>query len=327
MNEIITTAPKRQAPWVGIGKSGEWHDYRDALSAAGLDFTVRAERAKVELPCAPMPAASPSFGMLTTVFEDVPNTIVNIREQDNKILGVVSDNYAIVQNADAFSLLDPFTAAGGVIQHAGMTEQGLVFMVLHIRKENMLGDDWDFDVMCTNSFNGSFPCALMMVPTRIICQNMYRKLMGNNDALLHVRHGAHANCRLSAATSATSGVMGYIAAFEHTLELANEKQFSHAGVENILLPMLFPYPKEGGKREVTYKAKVDELREEFMDRYYDASDNRKYHGKALGFINAYYDYLSHHDPSKNMPGSWTDRRLSGLINGNDIKTNVIRKVL
>ena len=64
-----------------------------------------------------------------------------------------------------------------------------------------------------------------------------------------------------------------------------------------------------------------------MDRYYDAPDNRKYHGKALGFLNAYYDYLSHHDPSKNMPGSWTDRRLSGLINGNDIKGNVIRKVV
>ena len=327
MSEIITTVPKRQAPWIGIGKSGEWTDYREALADAGLDFTVRAERAKVELPCAPMPASSPSFSMLTTVFEDVPNTIVNIREQDNKILGVVSDNYSIAQNQDAFSLLKPFTDAGGIIKHAGMTEQGLVFMVLHIRKENMLGDDWDFDVMCTNSFNGGFPLALIMVPTRIICQNMYRKLMGNNDALLTLRHANHVNNRMLAAKSATGGVLGYIAAFDHTLQLAASKDYSHVGIEQILLPMLFPYPKEGGKREVTFKAKVDAQRKEFMDRYYDAKDNQKFHGKAIGFINAYYDYLSHHDPSKNMPGSWTDRRLSGLINGNDVKSNVLRKVL
>lgn len=319
MTEIITAAPKRQAPWIGIGKSGEWTDYHEALADAGLDFTVAPKRAKVEQ----QELLDPDV----VYFEDVPNTIVNIREQDNKILGVVSDNYAIVQNADAFSLLDPFTKAGGVIKHAGMTEQGLVFMVLHIRKENMLGDDWDFDVMCTNSFNGGFPLALIMVPTRIICQNMYRKLMGNNDALLHVRHGAHANHRLTAATTATSGIMGYISAFGHTLELAQSKTYSHGDVEKWLLPVLFPYPKEGGVRELTFKAKADELRTEFMDRYYDAADNRKYHGTALGFLNAYYDYLSHHDPSKNMPGSWTDRRLSGLINGNDVKDKLIKKVM
>lgn len=327
MSNIITTTTSRKAPWVGIGKSGEWTDYRDALADAGLDFTVRAEQAKVELPAVPYKMSDPEYTMITTMFEPVPNTIVNVREEDNKILGVVSDNYAIVQNQDAFSLLEPFTKAGGVIQHAGMTEQGLAFMVLHIRKENMLGDDWDFDVMCTNSFNGGFPLALIMVPTRIICQNMYRKLMGNNDALLHVRHGAHANHRLTAATTVTGGVMTYVQAFGQTLKMAREKSLTHLTLERELVPMLFPYPKEGGKREVTYKAKVDELRTEFMDKYYDAADNRKYHETALGFLNAYYDYLSHHDPTKNMPGSWADRRLSGLINGNDIKTNVIKKVL
>ena len=320
-NSIIASAAStRRKPWLGVGVSGHWTDYREALEAAGMDFTVHAYDAKVEL------MDDPDLEVVR--YERVPDVQVNVRVDDNKIMGCVSDRYSIIQNHEAFALLEPFTQAGGVIEHAGYTEQGLMFMVLHIRNESMLGDDFSFDVMCCNSFNGAFPLSLKMVPTRIICQNMYRKLMGgNSDALLKVRHSSLAKPRLAAASSATGNVLGYIAAFDHTLQFANTKQLSKIGVEEILLPKLFPYPKEGGEREATFRAKVDALREDFMDRYYDAEDNRKYHEKALGFINAYYDYLSHHDPTKNMPGSWDDRRLSGLVSGTDVKSNLIKQVL
>ena len=39
-NNIIS---KRLAPWIGIGASGQWIDWRDAMEAAQLDFSVRAE--------------------------------------------------------------------------------------------------------------------------------------------------------------------------------------------------------------------------------------------------------------------------------------------
>ena len=64
-----------------------------------------------------------------------------------------------------------------------------------------------------------------------------------------------------------------------------------------------------------------------MDVYYDAADNCKFHNKAIGFLNAYYDYISHRNPTKNMSGSWEDRRLSGIVSGNDVKAKVIKAVL
>lgn len=325
--EIVVQQPlinvHRDAPWCGIGVKGQWTDYREALSAAQLDFNVVPREAKVEI----FDPNGTGFGTCITTYETVPGVQVNLREGDNRILGCVSSQYGIIQNHEAFELLKPFTDAGGVITNAGMTEQGLVFMVLRMRQANILGDDWDFDVMCCNSFNGGFPCSLIMVPTRIICQNMYRKLMGNNDSLLHVRHGRYAPDRIRAAQKATAEVLSFQQAFENTLQLADSTLLYADDIKNILLPMLFPYPKPGGDREVTYRAKVDMLREEFMDRYYDAPDNKKYHGKSMGFINAYYDYLSHRTPTKNMPGSWEDRRLSGLVSGNDIKTKVIKEAM
>lgn len=319
--QLSISSPAREAPWIGIGVNGQWKDYREALHDSKLDFTVEAKDAKVELA---MPSQGP-FPALTT-FEKVPGVQVNVRRGDNKILGCVSSQYGIVQNAQAFSLLEPFTQAGGVITNAGMTEQGLVFMVLRMRQETFQGDDWDFDVMCTNSFNGAFPCALVMTPTRIICQNMYRKLMGS-DNLLHVRHGSMAEKRLTAASKATGQVMTYISAFGVTLDAARNNVMGSKAIENDLVPMVFPYPKPGGLREQLSRERVDQLRKEFMDKYYDAPDNRKFHGTGLGFLNAYYDYLSHRDPGKCMPGSWKDRRLSGLVSGNDVKASAIKGAL
>lgn len=328
MNNIIVAqnafSAKRDAPWIGVGTSGQWTDYREALYDAQLDFNVVAKDAKVEI-WDPM---NTGFGSSIITYETVPGVQVNLRESDNKILGCVSNQYGIVQNEQAFSLLEPFTQLGGVITNAGMTEQGLVFMVLRMRREMMQGDEWNFDVMCTNSFNGMFPCALMMVPTRIICQNMYRKLMGgSSDSLLHIRHGSMADKRLEAASRVTGNVMTYVQAFGATLGMARNKSLAAREIEHDLLPMIFPYPKPGGDRYVTSKERVDRLRTEFMDRYYDAPDNRKFQGTGLGFINAYYDYLSHRDPGKCMPGSWEDRRLSGLVSGNDVKVTAVKAAM
>lgn len=316
MNQIVQS--NRQAPWIGIGVSGEWRDYREALEASYLDFDVYNDKAHVWLPDIPGDPDAPVYAA------DVPDIMVNIREDDNKILGVVSNQYHIVQNNEAFSLLAPFTEAGGVITNAGMTEQGLCFMVLRMKRNVLLGDDWEYNVLCTNSFNSKYPLALIITPLRIICQNMYRKLMGNHDSMLNVRHFRYADSKIQAARMATSGIMAYMTLFEDSIEnLYNLEMYDpkHA------VEMLFPYPKPGGKREWGSIKRVDAMRQEFMDRYYDAADNRRFQGSALGFVNAYYDYLSHRDPTKNMPGSWADRRFSNLVSGDAVNQNVLKEVM
>jgi hypothetical protein len=329
-NSTTLPVPRREAPWLGIGASGQWTDYRDALAAAQLDFTVHqtdAYWAKPVLPFTETVLAQQQPGVIIPCDEErLDNLHVNVRGTDNRVLGVVTDKYGVVQNEDAFSLLEPFTKAGGVITNAGMTEQGLCFMVLRMRQEEFLGDVYDFDVMCCNSFNTRFPLSLMMVPTRIVCQNMYRKLLRSNDMLLHIRHGSNADDRLKAATAAVGLIGGYMSSFGYALEQAECRPLSNADVWN-LLSVLFPYPKPGGKHEQASMEKVDLMRQDFYNTCYLAQDNAKFRGTGMGFLNAYYDWLSHRPPTKNMAGSWEDRRLSGLVSGNDIKTTIIERCL
>lgn len=311
----------REAPWVGIGVRGHWTDYRDALNAAQLGFTVDQmplfwHKGVIQDPF----VTGVSHPVITT--EPTP-MVANVRTDTQEALGYVTTQYGIIQNEDAFALLEPFTAAGGVITNAGMTEQGLCFMVLRMMDKEFLGDRYDFDVMCCNSFNTKFPLSLIMVPTRIICQNMYRKLMGNNDSILHLRHASHADNRLKAANAAVGAIGSYVSAFGLSVEKAADKYMDSTEYTR-LVELLFPYPKPGNPREQMTKDKVDRMRAEFYDRYYMAPDNVKFHRTGMGFLNAYYDFLSHRDPGKNMPGSWEDRRLSSLVSGSSIKPKIIQ---
>ena len=310
MNGITT---RRESPWVGVGTTGSWRNYRDALHDCGLDFYVVPQDA---------------YTTVTTVNGPdsitVPGIQVNMRPTDNKVMGVVSSNYGIVQNEDAFSMLEPFTNAGGIIVQGGMTEQGLNFMVLRMHEASILGDEYTVDVMAVNSFNGAFPCALIMVPTRIICQNMYRGLMGKGtDHVLRFRHGSQIEDRIANAKHAFSTVASYMDSFANTLMMAHSNKLYDSDIKH-LVSLLFPYPKPGGTREMITRDKVDSYRREFIDKYYNANDNARFVGTGMGFVNAYMDYLSHREPTKNMQGLWADRRLSGLVSGNDIKPAVIK---
>lgn len=326
MTDLVSTVahlPKREAPWVGIGVKGQWIDYRDALNDAQLGFTVEQKELYWDKNVATISQTGLGWKPGFIQYKESTPMMANVRSDTQEALGYVTSQYGLIQNEDAFALLEPFTAAGGVITNAGMTEQGLCFMVLRMYAEKFLGDRYDFDVMCCNSFNTRFPLSLIMVPTRIICQNMYRKLMGNNDSILHLRHASQADNRLKAANAAVGAIGSYVSAFGLSLEKAADKALP-SGDTMHLIELLFPYPQPGNPREQLAKDRIDMMRQEFYDRYYMAPDNMKFHGTGMGFLNAYYDYLSHRDPGKNMPGSWEDRRLSGLVSGSSIKPKLIQ---
>lgn len=77
---------------------------------------------------------------------------------------------------------------------------------------------------------------------------------------------------------------------------------------------------------MTYRIKTEEQREMFEDVYFNAPDNKVHQDTAFGFINAYFDYLSHRPETRNTGVSWADRRLSGLVSGNDVNQQALKEV-
>ena len=176
--------------------------------------------------------------------------------------------------------------------------------------------------MATNSFNTKYPCQIIMVPIRIYCQNMYRKLV--NDRVFLAKHTTTANERLLAIAQGNA-VEKKVLAFQNVIESYQGKHMNPRQLE-ALVAMLFPYPKEG-PRELTYRMKVDEQRERFIDQYYDAPDNKVHHDNAFGFVNAYFDYLSHRSATRETSVAWADRRLSGLVSGLDVNQGALKEAM
>lgn len=312
MSNAITN--NRVAPWLGIGVQGEWDNSFEALRDAQLDFDVRQEKLYWMREDKEMPQY---------VYNEVAPMFANVRNTDDKLLGCVTPQYKIIQNHDAFSLIDPFLQTGGIITNVGMTEDGLCFMVARIQVARSIGmEPYEINLMATNSFNTKYPCQIIMTPIRIYCQNMYRKLV--NDRVFLAKHTLTANDRLRAIAQGNA-VEKKVLAFQNVIESYQGKHMSKLQLES-LIAILFPYPKEG-PREITYRAKVDEQRKRFIDQYFDAPDNRKHQDTAFGFVNAYFDYLSHRSASRDTSMAWADRRLSGLVSGNDVNQIALREAM
>ena len=96
----------RTAPWHGLGvRVEEALTSQDALHYSGLDWTVRQE---------------PLF---TETFKSVPGYVANVRSDNDRILGIVSDSYKVVQNEEAFAFTDALIGEGVRYETAGAKRQ------------------------------------------------------------------------------------------------------------------------------------------------------------------------------------------------------------
>lgn len=311
-----TTAPEivaqpiqgRQAPWIGVGTAGQWDNIDEALRDSGLDFEVALRDAI----CLTNPSSP--------IYKRIPNINATIRKDTEDILGSVSNYYGIVQNKDAFSLMQPFCNVGAVIEHAGMTTQGMCFMVAKMSNNTILGDNFDYYICAMNSFNAKFPLALFITPVRVICQNMFKGLMKGNENVIKVKHGFNVHSRLLEANDCITFTTNFMTGLDENIKRLNTISFDPmVGVE-----ILFPTPDKNSLRYETSKIRVEEERDNFIDKYYLASDNQDFMDTSYGFLNAYFDYLSHRPAARETGVDWSERRLTGLMSGVALNTKLLR---
>ena len=296
---------KREVPWIGVGISGEWDNTSEPLYESELNFTVRQS------------AAYDRYG------NELPGVMVNHNETTGEILGVTSDQYGVVQNRDAFSLLDPFCCAGGVIEHVGMTVNGMCFMIMRIpgMAFGFEGDDFELYVCAMNSFNGKFPLAIIITPIRVYCQNMFRKLMKKGDTVLMIKHGRFAKERMLSASAASSLLLDYRMDFESTL-LTNSMLHRTASKLDEFVERMMPLVPTERPRAQLSNDRIEAQRADFIKNYYHAPDNEKYEGTRLGILNAYYDWITHHIPSR-ASENFNDVRLGNMMNGTAVSRKLI----
>ncbi len=153
----------REAPWHGLGVRVESAlNSEDALVMSGLNWNV------IQRP------------IMTTSYTPIPGYKANIRDTDNRVLGVVTDRYRVVQNAEAFAFTDALLGEGVRYETAGSLQDGKKIWILAKLPDKYIieGDQIDPYLVFSSSHNGSGSIKVAMTPVRVVCQNTLNLALG-----------------------------------------------------------------------------------------------------------------------------------------------------
>lgn len=269
----------REKPRHGLGtRVEEAPTSVDALRLAGLDWTV--ERHDVHLPTGAI----------------IPNYKANVRSNDGSVLGVVSDQYKIVQNADAFAFTDALIGGETPVRYdtAGSLRGGRkIWLLAKLPDTEIVGDKTEPYLCFSNTHDGSGAIRVCMTPVRVVCNNTLNIALNGAKRSWSVRHTGDIQAKLHEARMCLDMANKYMDRLgEYADQLANQTVKDEEIAK--ILDEMFPVTEDSSDRE---KKNAEKARTEYMICYF-APDIAKFKGTAWGALNAMSDMVGHNAPRR-----------------------------
>jgi len=288
----------RQTPWHGLGvKVEEAPTSRKALELSGLDWNV------IQKP------------IFTNDSELIPNYKVNLRETDNKTLGVVTDRYKIVQNHEAFAFTDALLGEGVTYETAGSLQDGKKVWMLAKLPESykILGDYVSPYMVFSNSHDGSGAIKVAMTPIRVVCQNTLNLAMHDAKRIWTTNHTGDINLKLKEAMKTLILAEHYMKKLGDEAYALSKKTLTDKKVLNFI-EELIPLPDNPSKIQ---ENNIDLLRTDLKLRYFEAPDLEGMPKNSWRFMNAVSDFGTHATPLRKTQ-NYKENLFSKTVDGNPI---------
>ena len=204
-------ANKRELAWHRLGQQFDQDGITatEALTACNADFTI-AKQPIVALTPEIVNAMESGLPITAEMLEaaKIGGKMATMRMDNNYPLGIVSDNYGIVQNADAFKFIDQLVGGNldgqherPVIDAAGILGNGERIFVTakfpeQIRLAHGDNDNVSLYVVFTTSHDGSGAVNAMVTPVRVVCNNTLNIALRDHNGKLSFRHTSGVMSRL-----------------------------------------------------------------------------------------------------------------------------------
>lgn len=294
----------RFVPWHGLGTSvEEAPTSNDAIKLAGLDWRVESKPIYAE-------------GNI-----EIPGYRANTRDKDNKILGIVSDRYQIVQNEDAFAFTDALLGMGCKYESAGSLRDGkTIYLLAQMPKVKILGDDVDPFLCFTNNHEGTGAVRVCMTPIRVVCQNTLNLALNTAKRSWSTKHMGDMVAKVREAEETLGLANKYMQMLGEEADKLACKKVTNEQVQEIIND-LFPINDDDTDR---VKRNMQEMRDGFYVCYM-APDIQQYMGTAYGLVNAASDFATHKEPKRNTE-TYRENNFYRTLNGNAIIDQVFAKV-
>lgn len=285
----------REKPWHGLGTMVmEAPTSAEALLLAGLDWNV------IQKP---------------VVTEDgipIPGFKANLRNTDEKVLGIVTDRYKVVQNIDAFSFTDELLGEGVTYETAGSLQEGRRTWLLAKLPQRYIisGDEITPYLVFMNSHDGTGSIKAAMTPIRVVCQNTLNLALSTAKRYWSTNHTGDIQGKINDAKYTLLYADQYMGELGKTIDHLNKIKLTDRQVYEYI-DALFPLLDEPTELQ---KKNMLRMKEELKIRYFDAPDLKHVGKNAYRFVNAVSDFATHSKPlreRKNFKESLFARTIDG----------------
>ena len=274
---VETMFSVREKPWHGLGvivedapSSGE------AIRLAGLDWHVLQKE----------------------IYTDnrilIPGYKANVRDMDEKVLGVVSDRYQVVQNEEAFSFTDELLGEGVTYETAGSLQEGKKTFILARLPQRFIiaGDEILPYFVIMNSHDGSSAIKAAMTPIRVVCQNTLNLAFRNAKRTWMTKHTSNIMMRIDDARDTLQFAEKYMTEMGKGVDELVRKKITDIKVIEYMSEF-FPVTED---MSAAQKKNNLILLNDMKHRYFDAPDLKGIGNNAYRFVNAVSDFATHAEP-------------------------------
>ena len=293
---VETMFSTREVPWHGLGKIvSEAPASKEALELAGLDWEVIQKD-------------------IITVdgYNIIPGFKANVRSTDDKVLGIVTDRYKVVQNKEAFEFTDLLLGEGVKYETAGSLQGGRrVWMLARLPHQYIInGEEITPYMVFTNSHDGSGAIRVAITPVRIVCSNTLNLALSRAKRSWSCNHVGDINGKLEDARNTLLYAGKYMSELGKSIDQLNQIKLNDAKVIefiNVLIP-------ESDNATFQQKRNILKLREDMKARYFDAPDLQGVGKNGYRFINAVSDFATHAKPLRER-ANYRDNLFAKTIDG------------
>lgn len=297
----------RTEPWHGLGTRVEEAPTSEAaLIYAGLDWNVVQEDVYTE----------------ERIF--IPGYKVNLRDRDGAVLGIVSDRYRVVQNAEAFCFTDDLLGEGVTYETAGSLNGGRkTWMLAKLPQRYIIsGDEITPYLVVMNSHDGSSGIKVAMTPIRVVCQNTLNLALTSAKRIWTTKHTTNVMGRVHEAQVTLGLAEKYMTALGREIDLLSDIRLSDR-IAKEFLDEMFPVTDDMTDLQ---RRNNSRMREDLEYRYHDAPDLDHIGKNGYRFINAVSDFATHAEPIRKTK-NYNENLFQRTIEGNPLIDKAYKMVL
>ena len=286
ITQTDTMMSVRRVPWhrLGVVLDERPRTLEEALMASGLSWTVAKE---------PLYRAGG---------QPVPSHHATVREDTDAVLGVVSDDYVVVQNHECFAFLANLLGSELIFETAGSLWGGRqVFITAELPDHVTVGGDEVRPYVVLSAWHtGTGAIRAMTTPVRAVCANTVRAALERATAAYRVRHVGDPSAQLHQARAVLGMTVDYyrqFAAFGNALALEPMSERALCAV----LDELYPHDTALGGRALSNRRRA---REAVMAVFAHGDTVGNAPGSKWCAWNAIVEIHDHHGSARTPAGAW-----------------------